>query len=114
MIANSHDQRMQLVVMLSERAASRAAHARNRMTWIRSHIFYGERPSFRAADGVLNHGANFFVTSFLADDAVAKQHTAGVGVDDKDRMIAGIKQDGVSGFRTDAGEFQQLCAKLLQ
>ncbi len=111
MIANSYDQRMQLVVMLSERAASRAAHARNRMTWIRSHIFYGERPNFRTADGVLNHGANFLVTSFLADDSVAKQHTAGVGVDDKDRVVAGIKQDGVSGFRTHAGELQQLCSK---
>ena len=75
------------------------------MAWIRSHIFYGERPNFRAADGVLNHGANFFVTSFLADDAVAKQHTAGVGVDDKYRMVAGVKQDGISGFRTYPGEF---------
>ena len=56
-------------------------------------IFYDERPSFRAADGVFNHGANFFVRGFLADDAVAKQHTAGVGVDDKDRMVAGIEQN---------------------
>jgi len=112
MVAYSDDERMQFVIVLGQRAASGTAHARNRMTRIRGGIFYDERFRCRAADGLFNHAANFFVRGFLADDAMAQQHAARVGVHDKDRMIAGIEQDEIDGFRANPVEFQQLSAKL--
>jgi len=112
MVAHPDDERMKFVIVLRQSTASGAAHARNRMTRIRGGIFYDERLRCRVADGLFNHDANFFVRGFPADDAVAQQHAARVGVHDEDGMIAGIEQDGIGSFGADAVEFQQLCSKL--
>lgn len=56
--------------------------------------------------------ADFLVTGFCADDAVALEHATRVGVDNDDRMVSGIEQDGVGGLRTDAVEGEQLGAEL--
>ncbi len=60
---------------------------------------------------MLDHGANFFIAGSLTDDAVAKQNAASVGIYDKHRMIAGVEQDRVGGFRANTIEFQQLCSE---
>ncbi len=54
------------------------------------------------------------MAGFLMDDAVAQQNAAGVCVHDEDRMVAGIKQDGIGCFRANAVQFQQLCSKFLR
>jgi len=98
--------------MLRKLAANRAAHARNGMARIRAGIFCNERLAFRAADGLFDHRANFFVTGFFMDDSMTEQNAARVCVYDEDRMIARVEQDGVGGFRANAVEFQQLGSEL--
>jgi len=43
--------------------------------------------------------------------AVALEDTASVGVDDEDRMFAGVKENRVGGFRADAAEGEELLAE---
>jgi hypothetical protein len=69
-------------------------------------LFYDEILRSRAADGPLDHCANFFVAGFLSNDVVAQQYATGVRVHHEHRMIAGIEQDGIGGFRANAIEVQ--------
>ncbi len=63
------------------------------------------------ADGLFNERADLFVLRFAMDDAMAFEQAAGVCVHDEDRVITGIKQDGVGGLRANAIEGQQFSAK---
>ena len=56
-------------------------------------------------------GPEFFVSGFGMSEMVAFEYAAGIGVHDKDGMLARVKEDGVGGFRTDAPQGQELFAK---
>ncbi len=55
--------------------------------------------------------ADFVVGEFGMGMAVAFEDAASIGVDDEDRMFAGVEKNGVGGFRADAAEAEELNAK---
>jgi len=55
--------------------------------------------------------SDFVVGKFGMGVAVTFENAAGVGVDDEDRMFAGVEKNGVGGFRADAAEAEELLAK---
>jgi hypothetical protein len=56
-------------------------------------------------------GAEFFVGRFGISEMVAFEDAAGIGVHNKDGLLAGVEQDGVSSFRPDAALSEELFAK---
>ncbi len=58
-----------------------------------------------------NQGPEFLVGHVFGDEAVAGEDALGVGVDDEDIFVAGIKKDGVGGFRANAVDGEELFAQ---
>jgi hypothetical protein len=62
----------------------------------------------------LEEGADLLVRAARAalgagtEEPMTAEKTAGVGVNNKDGMVAGIEEDGVGGFRPDAAEREEL------
>src|SRR5215510_5867333 len=52
--------------------------------------------------------AELFITGLRMRKAVAFEDTAGVGVDDEDRMLAGVEEDRVRGFGADPANSKKL------
>src|SRR5215469_4355694 len=84
------------------------------MTWIGSGTDDLEQFWFLAADSSFNQRADFFIAGFWSNDSVALQNSARVRVHDKYRMIAGIKENGISRFRPHAVQGQQFGAKFFR
>ena len=62
-------------------------------------------------EGRFEHFADFIVSDFGMNVAVALQDSASVGVDYKDGMFAGVEKDRVGGFRADSAESEKLRAE---
>lgn len=45
------------------------------------------------------------------DQAMARQDAARIGIGDEEGLLAGVKQDGIDGFRPQASQFEQLDAE---
>ena len=59
----------------------------------------------------LESGADLFVGGLGFGEAVALEHPPCVGVNDKDGMFAGIEEDGVGRFGSDAAKSEKLFAE---
>ena len=59
----------------------------------------------------LEEMAEVFVTAVRFAQAMTFEQAPRVGVNDEDRMVAGVEQDGVGGFRPDAVDREQLFAQ---
>lgn len=46
------------------------------------------------------------ITFFIRQDAVAREDSFGIGIDDKDGFFAGVEQDGICRFGADAVDGQ--------
>ena len=57
-------------------------------------------------------GAEFLVGHVLGDEAVTGKDALGVGVDNEDLFVAGIKKDGIGGLRADTVNGEELFAQL--
>ena len=66
-----------------------------------------------ATEVALEELADVFVTESCMGMAVTLQDAAGVGVDDEDRMLRGIEEDGICGLRAYAVDGEQLIAQRL-
>lgn len=73
------------------------------MEFIEELLFAGERG--------LESRADFFITGIGMSETVAFKDAAGVGVRNKDGMLAGVEKDGVGGFRADATQGKELFAE---
>jgi len=60
-----------------------------------------------------NQGAQLFVAGRMRQ-AVAFEDAAGICVDYKNWMLAGVEKNGVGGFRADAAKGEQLIAQSLR
>lgn len=72
------------------------------MEFVEELVLSGER-GFEA-------GPEFFVSGFRMSEMVPFEYAAGIGVHDKNGMLARVKEDGVGGFRADAPQGQELFA----
>lgn len=63
---------------------------------------------------LLKEGAKLLVGMFGRGEAVTLEDAACIGVNDEDGMAAGIEEDGVSGFRTDAVDREEPFAELFR
>ena len=61
--------------------------------------------------GRFEHFADFIISEFGVNVAVALQDSASVGVDHENGMFAGVEKNRVGGFRADATQFQELIAE---
>src|SRR5947209_1302888 len=113
LIPGSHNQGVELVVMLGQVATLHAAHARNRMARLGPLLQYLEQLRFGAADGALDQVSDLLVADLFADDSVPFQNAARISVHYEYRMISRIEQNGIGSFRSHAIQGQQLSAKLL-
>src|SRR5438105_3711676 len=98
-IASLYDEGVEFVVVLDNVAALRGAHARNRMPWLCAAIKDLQPVRLCAADGVLDERADLLVSCFRMDDSVPFQDSAGVGIHNKNRMVAAIEQNRIGSFR---------------
>src|SRR5215472_8840423 len=98
----THNQCMQFVVMPCQFAAPGAAHARCRVPGTRPSMSNCESVSAGVADRALDQCADLLITCFGGNHAVSLEYAAGVGVDNEDRMVAGVEQNGIGGFRSNA------------
>src|SRR5437763_16002561 len=83
------------------------------MPWLRARSRHSQffRPC--ASDGLLDEYADFIVLRLGSDDSVSFKNSSRVCIHHKYRMVAGIKQNGIGGFRPNSVQRQQLGAKLL-
>ena len=58
-------------------------------------------------------GAQLFVVGLRKRQAVAFEDAAGICVDDKNRILAGVEKNGVGGLGADAAKREQSIAKNL-
>lgn len=65
-----------------------------------------------AGKGRFYPGPEFLVGHVLGNVAVAGKNALGVGVNDKDVFMASVEKDGISGFRSDAVNGEELFAQL--
>jgi hypothetical protein len=63
-------------------------------------------------EGSFEECADVLVGFFAMEEVVAFENTAGVGIDNKDRMTASVEENRVGGLRADAMNGQQLFAKV--
>src|SRR6185312_7794943 len=111
-ITGANDEGMQFVIVLSQFASRHAAHARDGMARIRAEFLHCELLRRGGAKRLLDEKADLVIFGFCRDDAVALEDATSIGIHDKDRMVAGVKQDGVGGFRAHAIQGQQFCTQL--
>ena len=60
----------------------------------------------------LKEFSNLFISGFFGQDRVPIQNPPRIGVDYKNRMAAGIEQDGVGSLGTNAVEVEKFFTKL--
>lgn len=60
---------------------------------------------------LLEERADLLVRFFTPQDAVAFEDAASVGIDYEDKMLSGVKKNGVRSFRADAVNSEQLFAQ---
>lgn len=61
--------------------------------------------------GFFEDGAESFIGFFSGGEAMALENAAGVGIHNEDRVIAGVKQNGVGSFGADAVNAEELFAQ---
>src|SRR5437588_9742571 len=83
------------------------------MPWLRARSRHSQYFRPCASDGLLDEYANFIVLRLGSDDSVSFKYSSRVGIHHKNRMVAGIKQNGIGGFWSNSVQRQQLGAKLL-
>src|ERR1700676_1143591 len=105
---------MHVIERLSQRRARRKTHGAGRMRSEKVLILYSpfRRYQLRTAQGLLKEFAQIFVLCVAAGDPVAFHDAASVGVDHENRMLAGVEQNRVRGFRTNPVQREQLLSQL--
>src|ERR1700691_4494391 len=113
---------MHFVIDLRQSCAFRRAHRRRRMrrTWkscrqtlIASVAEVGDRLCHRP-QSLLKQFTNLVISSFLGNNLVASENPARVGIHDKDRIVAGIEQDGIGALGPASMPIEQFFPKLVR
>ena len=121
MFAHSHDEPMHLVVHLHQGCAMGSTHGRWRMSGAANTgfqmggqrcgsilLFAGDR-----SQPTLKQGPNVLVICARPKNAVAVENAARVSIDNENRMISRIKQNGVCCLRAHAIQAEKFIAKLI-